>query len=71
MRQGACLTHTDDMEAYRSAVDTVLCGNAVIKPIKYRAQKKDGSYILLTTRGFVLNDNDGEPEYFGGIILPA
>lgn len=63
--------HPDDIEVYRSAVDTVLCGNAEIKPIKYRAQKKDGSYVALTTRGFVLSDNDGEPEYFGGIIIPA
>lgn len=31
----------------------------------------DGTYVLLTTRGFVLFDKDGKPEYFGGIIIVA
>ena len=61
--------HPDDLEVYKDAVNDVLCGNAEVKPIKYRARKKDGSYALLYTRGFVLNDADGNPEYFGGIII--
>lgn len=62
--------HPDDLEVYKDAVDAVLCGNAEIKPIKYRARRKDGTYVLLSTRGFVLSDKDGNPEYFGGIIIP-
>ena len=30
--------------------------------------KQDGSYVLLNTRGFVLTDINGDPEYFGGIM---
>ena len=61
--------HPDDIEAYRKAVDAVLCGNAEVHRIFYRARRADGTYVLLTTRGFVLCDSNGEPEYFGGIII--
>ncbi len=61
--------HPDDIPAYREAVDAVLCGNAEVHQVFYRARKADGNYVLLTTRGFVLSDADGEPEYFGGIII--
>ena len=62
--------HPDDIKAYKDAVDAVLNGNAEVKSIYYRARKPDGSYVALTTRGFVLCDSDGKPEYFGGIIIP-
>ncbi len=61
--------HPDDLKAYRDAVDAVFCGKSEIKAICYRARKPDGSYVLLATRGFVLCDKDGKPEYFGGIII--
>ncbi len=62
--------HPDDIKAYKDAVDAVLCGNAEVKSIYYRVRKPDGSYMAVTTRGFVLCDKDGNPEYFGGIIIP-
>ncbi len=62
--------HPDDVEVYRDAVNSVLFDGIEIKPISYRARKPDGSYVLLYTRGFVLSDSNGEPEYFGGIIIP-
>ncbi len=61
--------HPEDTKVYREAVDAVLCGNAEVRQIFYRARKADGKYVLLTTRGFVLSDSEGEPEYFGGIII--
>ena len=54
----------------KDAVEAVLRGNAELRPIYYRARNVNGKYVLLTTRGFVLNDKDGNPEYFGGIIIP-
>ncbi|WP_026518007.1 hypothetical protein [Butyrivibrio sp. MC2021] len=48
----------------------ILSGNAELRSIYYRARKPDGSYELITTKGFVLSDKDGNPEYFGGIMLP-
>lgn len=61
--------HPDDIKAYRSAVDAVLDGSAELRPVHYRARLKDGTYVLLTTKGFVLCDSNGVPEYFGGIIM--
>lgn len=61
--------HPDDIEMYRKAVELVLDKNAEQKTFCYRARKPDGSYALLTTRGFVLCDENGNPEYFGGIII--
>ena len=63
--------HPDDIEMYKEAVELVLQGDALLKPICYRARKADGNYILLSTRGFVLMDGEGNPEYFGGLIYPV
>lgn len=62
--------HPDDKEIYKEAVDAALNGNAELRSIHYRARRTDGIYVLLTTRCFVMCDKDGEPEYFGGIIIP-
>ena len=64
--------HPDDLKAYLEAINAVLCDNVdMIKPLTYRAKKADGTYAVLTTRGFILSDNNGNPDYFGGIILPV
>ena len=62
--------HPEDITVYKEAVEAVLRGDAEVRPICYRARKKDGTYVLLATRGFVLSDKEGNPEYFGGIIIP-
>ena len=61
--------HPEDKKVYKDAVDAVLKGNAEVKHIYYRARKPDGTYVSLTTRGFVLTDSKGNPDYFGGIII--
>ena len=62
--------HPEDLQVYRKAVDTAICGNAQVTPFYYRARMADGTYVMLTTRSFILSDSDGNPEYFGGIIIP-
>ena len=63
--------HPDDLEAYRATIDAVLSGTTdMIKPFTYRAKKADGTYALLTTRGFILSDDRGNADYFGGIVIP-
>ena len=62
--------HPEDLQVYRKAVDTAICGNAQVTPIYYRARMADGTYVMLTTRAFIMSDSDGNPEYFGGIIIP-
>ena len=62
--------HPEDLLAYRKAIDTVLCDNVeLLEPLTYRARKADGTYVLLTTRGFILSDGNGKSDYFGGIII--
>ena len=41
-----------------------------MKYLCYRAVRPDGTYVVLEPRAFILNDSQGNPEYFGGIIVP-
>ena len=61
--------HPDDLEVLDYGTKSVLSGKAEVQPIRYRARKKDGTYVVLHTRGFVLTDGNGNPDYFGGIIV--
>ena len=62
--------HPEDLHVYRKAVDAAICGNAQVTPIYYRARLAEGKYVMLTTRAFILSDSNGNPDYFGGIIIP-
>jgi len=63
--------HPDDMEAYKEAIKGIFASPSIeMKPLTYRSRKADGTYAVLSTRGFVLTSSDGRPEYFGGIIIP-
>ncbi|MBR5095843.1 MAG: diguanylate cyclase, partial [Treponema sp.] len=61
--------HPDDVKAYREAIDKLLNGESDGLPICYRAKKADGSYVLLSSRTFVLTDGEGKPDFFGGIMI--
>ena len=61
--------HPGDLDAYKRVADAALGGEAEFYPVSYRARMADGTYVTLTTRGFILNDDDGNPEYFGGMIF--
>lgn len=61
--------HPGDLDAYKRVADAALGGEAEFYPVSYRARREDGTYVTLTTRGFILNDDDGNPEYFGGMIF--
>ena len=60
--------HPDDRESYSRSIDDVFSGKASGHDMQYRARTFDGSYTLCTCRGVVIRDNDGNPEYFGGVI---
>ena len=62
--------HPDDLSRYQDVVTAVLTGNSILYSISYRARMADGTYVILKPRGFVLCDSNGNPEYFGGIIIP-
>ncbi len=61
--------HPDDLAKYKEIVDSIISGKGDPKDLKYRARRPDGSYVVLQPRAFVLCDNEGHPEYYGGIIL--
>ncbi len=61
--------HPDDLEKYKEVVDSIISGKGDPKDLKYRARRLDGSYVVLQPRAFVLCDDDGNPEYYGGIII--
>ena len=61
--------HPDDLTKYNEIVDSIIGGKGDPKDLKYRARRPDGSYVVLQPRAFVLCDDDGHPEYFGGIII--
>ena len=61
--------HPDDLIKYNRIVDSIICGRGDPKDLKYRARRPDGSYVVLQPRAFVLCDDEGHPEYYGGIII--
>ena len=61
--------HPDDLNKYKQIVDLIISGKGDTKDLKYRARKPDGSYVVLQPRAFVICDDDGHPEYYGGIII--
>ena len=62
--------HPDDMPLYRRALDGIFFDNTGARQIHYRVCNYDGEYINCYTRGFVMCDEEGEPDFFGGIIVP-
>ena len=61
--------HPDDLEKYKRIVDLIISGRGDTGDLKYRARRPDGSYVVLQPRAFVICDDDGHPEYYGGIII--
>lgn len=61
--------HPDDLEKYKQIVDLIISGRGDTKDLKYRARRPDGTYVVLQPRAFVICDDDGHPEYYGGIII--
>ena len=61
--------HPDDLDKYKEIVDLIISGKGDTKDLRYRARRPDGSYVVLQPRAFVLCDDEGHPEYYGGIII--
>ena len=62
--------HPDDLAQYREVVDAVISGTSDMRYLRYRVRRPDGAYIVVQPRAFVMSDANGDPEYFGGIIVP-
>ncbi len=62
--------HPDDMPTYKRALDGVFFDNTGVRQVHYRVCNTQGEYVRCYTRGFIMSDNEGEPDFFGGIIVP-
>lgn len=60
--------HPEDRENYKKSISDIFSGNAVSHDMQYRVLSTDGNYIVCTCRGAVIRDDNGNPEYFGGVI---
>lgn len=61
--------HPDDRDAYQKDISAVLSGRKQTHNISYRARTKDGHYVVCTGRGYLLKDENGEPDFFAGSII--
>ncbi|MBR4174716.1 MAG: diguanylate cyclase [Lachnospiraceae bacterium] len=62
--------HPEDLSRYKDVIDAILFGKGEVRFLRYRIQKPDGTYMEVQPRSFILNDDKGNPEYYGGIIIP-
>ncbi|MDE7097574.1 MAG: EAL domain-containing protein [Ruminococcus sp.] len=60
--------HPDDRESYNKSISNIFSGKDSGHDMQYRAMSADGNYTVCTCRGVVIRDENGNPEYFGGII---
>ena len=62
--------HPEDLSRYKEVIDSIMFGKGEVRFLRYRIQKPDGTYMEVQPRSFILHDNEGNPEYYGGIIVP-
>ena len=62
--------HPDDLQPYREGIHSAIFKKGEVHSYAHRVRKKDGTYVMLQPRYFILNDDEGKPEYFGGILVP-
>ena len=60
--------HPEDKDTYVRSYEDIFKGAATSQNMQYRALKPDGEYDVCTTRGIVLRDKHGNPDYFCGSI---
>ncbi len=60
--------HPDDREAFQEEMDKVYAGQKDEHSMEYRAKGKDGNYVVCFAKGKMIRDEDGEMNYFAGVI---
>lgn len=60
--------HPDDRDIYNKSISDIFSGKATNHDMQYRVLAADGTYTVCTCRGVVIRDDNGNPEYFGGVI---
>ncbi len=60
--------HPEDKDDYHAGIEAVFNGGSITHDMQYRARTKDGNYEICTCKGFVIHNDNGEPDFFGGSI---
>lgn len=60
--------HPDDRQVYIDDIEAVFNGTSVHHNCQYRARNKYGEYVWVECRGSVINDSEGMPLVFAGIM---
>ena len=60
--------HPEDRVVYHKGIDEIFSGNAAGHDMQYRAKRLTGEYDVCISRGVVIWDPSGVPDYFVGII---
>ena len=60
--------HPEDRQAFHQSMEGIWNGSREGHDMQYRALSKEGKYVVVTSRGVVVKDEEGKPEYFMGSI---
>ena len=60
--------HPDDRADFNKNINDIFSGKCSSHDMQYRALGADGKYNLCSCRGLIILDDNGDPEYFVGII---
>lgn len=60
--------HPTDRQEYRDTLDNIFCYKTSGADIQYRARRADGEYDVCSALGIIIKDENGQSEYFGGVI---
>ncbi|MDP1596087.1 MAG: PAS domain S-box protein [Methylotenera sp.] len=55
------IVHPEDLDKVNHAFDTVIKGDSDTYELEFRMQHKDGHYVPVLSRGFILRDEHGTP----------
>ncbi len=60
--------HPDDRKTYCESIEAIFSGKRSEHDMQYRVLRPNGDCDLVTCRGVVITDSEGNPEYFAGSI---
>lgn len=60
--------HPDDRARYNEDISAVFSGKATRHRCEYRARNRRGEYVWLECRGSMIQDEEGNPKFFAGMM---
>ena len=60
--------HPDDRQTYRESMHSINHYKTNVFDLQYRVRRADGEYNVCSGLGILIHDENGYPDYFGGMI---